>query len=136
MIYRSIIYAMYNNGIELHKKGKYNEEIFWYDKIMEIKDNFFGALYMKGVALSHLGKLTEAIFWYDKALQINHDSKCRLAVSAVYNKGVALYKLGKYDDALSCYNKALEVVPDHKIIQDAKNEIIQNWPILRGGFHG
>jgi len=135
MIYRSIIYAMYNNGLELHKKNKYEEEIFWYDKIMEIKVNFFGAPYMKGVALSHLGNFNEAIFWYDKALQINHDSKCRLAVSAVYKKGVALYELGSFDEAISCFNKALEVVPDNKIIVEAKNEIIKNWPIQRGGFH-
>ena len=96
----------YNEGIDLHRSGNYEEAIQCYDRALEIDPKGADVWNNKGVAFKNLGHYDEAIKCYDRALKI--DPKY---ARAWLNKSVALGNLGRYDEAIQCYDRALEVDP-------------------------
>jgi|GEM_PF-7021619 len=95
-------------GVELDKRGLYQEALTFFDKALEIDPKYTYAWNNKGVALYNLGRNEEEIACYEKALEI--DPKY---THAWYNKGGALDKLGRYEEAITCYEKTLELDPKY-----------------------
>ena len=68
---------LYKKGINYARRGKYQEAIECFDKVLEINPNHADALFDKagtlnnmGVALQKQGKYQEAMNYYNKALKI------------------------------------------------------------------
>ena len=99
---------MVANGVKLHKKKKYAQEITLYNKIIKIQPNWTAAYYRKGLVFLKLIKYSKAVFWFDKSLDVSTNRSCPIAVGTLYSKGRALSHLGHYSEALFCYDKALE----------------------------
>jgi len=99
---------MVANGVKLHKKKKYAQEITLYNKIIKIQPNWTAAYYRKGLVFLKLIKYSKAVFWFDKSLDVSNTRSCPIAVGTLYSKGRALSHLDRYSDALFCYDKALD----------------------------
>ena len=88
-----------NKGIDKVKRGKPEEALGYFDKILEANPQNSDAWNNKGVALFYLGRVEEALEAYDKALALNPQD-----LEALRNKGFVLRSLGKLDDALAVYH--------------------------------
>ena len=99
---------MVANGVKLHKKKKYAQEITLYNKIIKIQPNWTAAYYRKGLVFLKLIKYSEAVFWFDKSLDVSTNRSCPIAVGTLYSKGRALSHLDHYNEALFCYDRALD----------------------------
>jgi tetratricopeptide (TPR) repeat protein len=129
-------------GNALIQKGRVDEAIPHYQKVLEINPDVVEAHNNLGNALLQTGKVDEAIAHFQKALEIKADDaeahnslgnallqegkvdeaifhfhkalqlKPGLA-DAHYNLGVALDQMGRVDKAIADYLKALEINPDN-----------------------
>jgi len=98
----------YNRGIEFYFKGKYEEALESFNKVIELKPDFAKAWFNKSVILGKLARYNEALEACDKAIQLSPDF-----AEAWNNKGAILGELGKYKEALEAINKAIELKPDY-----------------------
>ena len=113
--------SLMNKGIALDEKGKYEEAITYYDKVLTIDPDNIDALYAKGSALDDLGKYEEAITYYDKVLAVSPND-----ADTLNSKGVALKNLGKYEEAITYYDKALAVDPNFVYSLNNKGVALDN----------
>ncbi len=102
-------------------QGNYDKAIEYYEKAIELKQDYAKAWYSKGLALHKLGRdekalkaYEEALKAYDKATELKQDD-----ANAWYGKGLALHELGRdeearkaYEEALKAYDKATELKQD------------------------
>ena len=96
-----------NRALAYADKGKFEEAIVEFKKLLEINPNNSAAHYNLGITYRKSGQFENAIDSYKKALQINpRDEDAWIAL------GVAYSFLRKHQDAISCYLKALEICPD------------------------
>jgi V8-like Glu-specific endopeptidase len=97
--------VFYGNGIDLYRKGEYNQSLYYFKKSIEINPQFSEAWNGMGVILYDLGKYDEAIQAFNRAIEIDP----KFFAVAWHNKGLALDKQGKYDEALQAYKRATEI---------------------------
>jgi len=102
------IETLINKGQNAVKSERFDEVIFYFDKVLQIEPDNINALNNKGAALIKLGKFDEAIFYFDKVLQIEPNN-----INALNNKGAALGHSGKYIEAISELDKVLQIEPDN-----------------------
>jgi tetratricopeptide (TPR) repeat protein len=96
-------------------KGKYDDAIADYDKVIALDPNVALAYINRGVAYGRKGAFDRAIADYTKAIAL--DRKYTLAYT---NRGVAYAKKGDKEQAIADFRKALEIRPSD---QDAKNNL-------------
>lgn len=96
-----------NRGFDLYYKGKYEEALNAFDKVIEVRPDYANAWYYKGLALGGLDRNEEALKAHDKAIELNPDY-----ANAWINRGVALDNLGRYEEALKAYDKVIGLNPD------------------------
>ena len=96
-----------SQGNSLRKSRRYKEAITSYNKVLEIKPDFYPSWYKRGSVLEELGRYEEAVASYDKALKIKPDYY-RIWIS----RGDALQKTADYEEAIASYDKALVIRPD------------------------
>lgn len=96
-----------NKGVEAIEKGRYNEAIIYFDKVLKIDPKNIDALGGNGVAFLELGQYNTAKSYFDKALKIDQKN-----FVALYGKGLALYSLGKHNESLSYLDKVLKINPN------------------------
>ncbi len=96
-------------GVDLHFKGRYNEELKAYDKAIELKPDYAGAWWGKGAALDRLGRHEEALKAFDKAIELKPDD-----ADARYNRACVYSIKGEKGKALSNLKKAIELDKSYK----------------------
>jgi tetratricopeptide (TPR) repeat protein len=102
-------WVAYNNlGFALQKKGRPDEAIPQYQKVLEIDPVNAEARNNLGLALFQEGQVDESIDQYRKALEINPSY-----AEAHNNLGSALSKKGQVDEGIDEYRKALGINPNH-----------------------
>lgn len=87
-----------NKGMDRVKRGRPEEALGYFDKILEANQENSDAWNNKGVALFYLGRGQEALEAYDRALALNPQD-----LEALRNKGFVLRALGKLEEALGVY---------------------------------
>lgn len=87
-----------NKGMDKVKRGKPEEALGYFDKILEANPQNSDAWNNKGVALFYLGRAEEALEAYDTSLALNPQG-----LEALRNKGFVLRALGNLDEALAIY---------------------------------
>ena len=97
-------YLLYLEGTKAYQQGMYEQAIEYYDRLLAMDPNHFGALIGIGDALSSLGRLEQAIEYYDRLLAMDPRN-----VRAFINKGVALGNLGRHQEAIEYYDRALGI---------------------------
>ncbi|MCP5104173.1 MAG: tetratricopeptide repeat protein [bacterium] len=102
----------FNQGVELAKKGAYDDAVFCFDKALGITPRDINILNTKGLALQGLGKFNEALECYDNVLVIDPQN-----INALTDIGQVCHRLGKYREALACYDRSLAV----------KSDVFETW---------
>ena len=123
---------------KLLKEKKFDESLFYLDKILEINPNHTSALLNKGSVLVYLGKSEEAIIYYDKLLKIEPNN-----VKGLTSKAAALANIGEnlnsgkitiFQKALELYNKALSIDRDNEKIENDIAKLLSKTPTI--SVHG
>ena len=89
---------------KLLKEKKFEEALFYLDKILEIDPNHTAALLNKGSILVLMNNSEEALTYYDRLLAIDPDN-----IKGLTSKAAALANIGENLNALELYNKALSI---------------------------
>ena len=96
---------------KLLKEKKFEEALFYLDKILEIDPNHTAALLNKGSILVLMNNSEEALTYYDRLLAIDPDN-----IKGLTSKAAALANIGENLNALELYNKALSIDKDNEKI--------------------
>ena len=91
----------YNSGLDLYKRGKYDEAIEKFKKIKHIEEYEDARCYW-GLALYKQGKYDEAIEKFKKIEHIKEHEAAR------YHLGLALYKQGKRDEVIEQFEEIIK----------------------------
>lgn len=109
----------YNQGWILSQQSECDEAIKFFDKAIELKQDYADAWNNKGAALNKLNRPEEAIRAIERAIEINPQN-----TQAWNNKGNALHKLGNYHEAIMAYDKAIEIDPQNAMAWFNKGTIL------------
>jgi tetratricopeptide (TPR) repeat protein len=99
--------AHLNLGHDLHKRGRLDEAISFYQKGLQTEPDNAASENNLGNVLCEKGRVDEAITHYNKALQIKP-----VFAEAQFNLGKALRLKGKVDEAIIQFQKVLQIKPD------------------------
>ena len=113
--------SRYQNALNKHNQGKYDEAIKEYLSIIQISEPDADLYINLGAAYQASKKLNEAAGAYIKATQI--DSKNS---TAYYYLGTVYSAQGKNEDASKAYRKALALDPENKDIKQALKDSNQS----------
>lgn len=104
----------FRQGLAAAAAEEYERSVSFYNKVLEVRPDFYEAWYERGLALENWGYYTEALLSFDRALSLRPH---KLAASSIWHdRGNALqYGLGNYLDAMACYDRALQLHPDHEL---------------------
>lgn len=133
----------FNIGVELFKKGQYEESIEYFKKSLELDQTYYPAYYNLALAYEMSLEIAEASKWYQKAIKLTPTLAAFLSLAvmqfrlgnysqAMYNIekaktlaegdpesynniGHALYKISKTPEAIEFYKKAIQVDPNYSI---------------------
>lgn len=111
--------------IKLLKEERFEESLFYLDKILEINPNHTSALLNKGSALIALDKSEEAIAYYDRLLTVDPNN-----INGLTSKAAALANIGKNINALEIYDKILSNDKNNESIQKAKAKLLSEIPTV------
>ena len=109
--------------VTLLEEKRYEESLFYLDKILETHPNHKNALLNKGSVLVLLDRSEEAIPYYDRLLVIEPEN-----IKGLTNKAVALVNTGEKLNALKLFNKVLSLDRDNEQIQTAKAKLLSMIP--------
>ena len=109
--------------VTLLEEKRYEESLFYLDKILETHPNHKNALLNKGSVLVSLNRSEEAIPYYDRLLVIEPEN-----IKGLTNKAVALVNTGEKLNALKLFNKVLSLDRDNEQIQTAKAKLLSMIP--------
>ena len=109
--------------VTLLEEKRYEESLFYLDKILETHPNHKNALLNKGSVLVSLDRSEEAIPYYDRLLVIEPEN-----IKGLTNKAVALVNTGEKLNALKLFNKVLSLDRDNEQIQTAKAKLLSMIP--------
>lgn len=109
--------------VTLLEEKRYEESLFYLDKILETHPNHKNALLNKGSVLVSLDRSEEAIPYYDRLLVIEPEN-----IKGLTNKAVALVNTGEKLNALKLFNKVLSLDRDNEQIQTAKAKLLSIIP--------
>ena len=109
--------------VTLLEEKRYEESLFYLDKILETHPNHKNALLNKGSVLVSLDRSEEAIPYYDRLLVIEPEN-----IKGLTNKAVALVNTGEKLNALKLFNKVLSLDRDNEQIQTAKAKLLSMLP--------
>ncbi|PIS27419.1 MAG: hypothetical protein COT43_10625 [Candidatus Marinimicrobia bacterium CG08_land_8_20_14_0_20_45_22] len=97
-----------DGALKLYQKGKYEDAIRRYNRIIKNHPDWEEAHYGKGAALYKSNRVEEAVREFESAIPVKNP-KQKSAV--LYNMGNALYQSNRIDESLQFYKKALELNP-------------------------
>ena len=100
---------LFKLGLLFAAEQDYEDSLTSWEKVLDLKPDFYAAWHNRGNALSDLERKEEAIQSYDKAVEIKPDYH-----RAWYARGNALSDLGRKEEATQSYDKALDIKPDKR----------------------
>jgi tetratricopeptide (TPR) repeat protein len=103
---RQLAVGHYNRGLNLVRRGQWDEAIACFKKAVELDPKYASAHDELGYALSQKGQWDEAIACYKQAIKL--DPKDAMAHA---NLGVGLHRKGQWDEAIACFKKAVKLDP-------------------------
>ena len=109
--------------VTLLEEKRYEESLFYLDKILETHPNHKNALLNKGSVLVLLDRSEEAIPYYDRLLVIEPEN-----IKGLTSKAIALVNTGEKLNALKLFNKVLSLDRDNEQIQTAKAKLLSIIP--------
>ncbi len=92
----------FQTGLDLDKKGNYEEAIACYDRSLALDPNFVEALANKGKTPGLLKRYNEAIEFLKRSIELEPTA------TAWSNIGNALMEIGRYEEAIACYDRSFE----------------------------
>ncbi|MYK22098.1 tetratricopeptide repeat protein, partial [Candidatus Poribacteria bacterium] len=97
--------SIYNyRGIDCCEKGKFDEGIEHFNRVIALVPKFAAAYYNRGVAYFNKGDFDNAISDYTKAIEFKPDY-----AETYYSRGNAYTQKGDFDNALEDYNIAIKL---------------------------
>jgi tetratricopeptide (TPR) repeat protein len=109
----------YKMGELLLKQKRFKDAKTYYQKVIEIKPDYFWALRGLGDILKEDGNLKDALLLYHQAIEINP------SYFYGYDKiGRILQVQGDFSQAITYFRKALEIKPDATITLKALEECL------------
>jgi len=108
-----------NKAKKAFDEGKFEDSIFFLDKILAVESDNVDALYAKGVSLIGFGKTDEGLQYFDKALEI--DPNHLLSLSA---KADQLVISDKFEEALPYYEKISEIDPNNVSVLSYRGDLL------------
>jgi len=98
-----------NQGLALHKAGKYAQARKIYEDILKINPNHFDAIQLLGTIALQTCEYEKAIELLSLALKIDANN-----FSVLTNLGNTFKDLKRFEDAITCYDKAVLINKDMK----------------------
>jgi protein O-GlcNAc transferase len=98
--------TLYQSGYDLHKKGRLDEAILYYQKALQHNPSAALTFYMLGMAFHGKHQIDEAVRYYQKALQHDPD-----IIGAYYNLGTVFQEKKQFDEAILCYQNVIDRNP-------------------------
>ena len=95
-------------GVELGKKGMYDEALKVLDEALSINPNSFTAYHYRATVWAYKGDLDKAIADWDASIAI--DDKQYLSH---YSRGLALYRKGEIEKAIADWDRSIELNPHY-----------------------
>ncbi len=95
------------------EKGRFDEAITTYRKVIALKPNYPEAHNNLGIALKEERRIDEAIAAYRRAIALKPDY-----AEAHYNLGIALKEKGQLDQAIASIEKAIDLKADFAVAQN------------------
>jgi len=104
----------FRQGLTAAAATEHEQAIFHFDRVLQIRPDFYEAWYERGLALEGCGDYAEAIASFDQAL--SKRPKLDASAQIWHARGNALqYGLGNYIEAIACYDRVLQIKPDHEL---------------------
>lgn len=102
----------YRQGLAAATSGRLEQAVALYNKVIEVRPDFWEAWFERGLVLADLGLYAAAIAAYEHALALE---PARDACSEVHFHQAQAYHygLGSYNCAIEEYDKAIQVRPHH-----------------------
>jgi len=100
-------------------KGRFEDALFRYDKVLKWNRRVKMAWSGKGLCLLNLGRYEDAIYSYNRAIKLDPQLEF-----AWHGKGLSSEKLGRYEDALSSYDRVLEINPADRNVRGLRSRCL------------
>jgi Flp pilus assembly protein TadD len=108
---------LYALGLDLYRKGEYNQSIYYFEEAIKLDPNYADAWYKKGNDLSNLGRYYDALQAYNKTIELNPQN-----TFAWIDKGIILKLMNKHGESFQAYDKAVELNPQNEFLWVSKGE--------------
>ena len=115
------LHNLINEALQLHEKGKIQDAIRLYLKILENKKNDSQLLFLLGTAYIQIGNTNLGIEQLKKSIFLKPEN-----LFAHSNLGNAFKDLKRYEDAIASYNKAIEIDINYAEIHNNKGNALKS----------
>jgi len=114
----------FRQGLAAAATEAYERAVAQYDRVIDLRPDFYEVWYERGLALEKRGFYIEAIASFDRALSLRPKSDA--SVQIWYERGNALqYGLGSYQAAIDSYDRVLQINANHEQTwQDRGNALL------------
>lgn len=103
----------FRQGLAAAATEAYTLAVANYDRVIDVRPDFYEVWYERGLALEKCGSYVDAIASFDRALSLR--PKGDASVQIWLDRGNALqYGLGSYAEALDSYDRVLQMNPSHE----------------------
>ena len=112
-------------AIALISENRYEESLYYFDRILNEDPNHTSSLLNKGITLQRLDRHDEAIVYFDRLLEIepNH-------IKALTNKASTLAEMGEKVESVELYSDALSLDKNNERIKQELAEILSSTPTI------
>ena len=98
----------YSFGYVLSKTGDFKKAVYYYNKAINLNEDYTEVYHDRGYAYTELGQYQRAFEDFNKAISLKKDY-----ADAYNNRGTAYAKFGQYQSAFEDFNKAISLKKDH-----------------------
>jgi tetratricopeptide (TPR) repeat protein len=106
--------AWFREGLNHAGAKEWEKAVAAYNRVLQVRPDFWEAWYERGLVLEELGFFAEAVRSYDRALAQEPNEHAR--VSILYRQGNSYqYGLGDNEAALQCYDRLLRQNAHHAL---------------------
>ncbi|XHX79823.1 MAG: tetratricopeptide repeat protein [Stenomitos frigidus ULC029] len=103
----------FRQGLAAAATDAYEQAVTYYDRVIDVRPDYYEVWYERGLSLEKCGSYPEAIASFDRALNLR--PKGDASVQIWHDRGNALqYGLGRYTEAIESYDRVLQINPSHE----------------------